>query len=140
MAFLRSWLNHRGVFVVRIFGILCVGLFCTHNLALAQSCGDLTKQLSEMQKAQALLLQSLVKKNDSLANVLDRYAGDFEASDLKLSKTDIESLHGSASAFRNHRQREQALIEKFTKQSQDLILKTNACLASSDRLGGIATQ
>ena len=107
----------------------------------AVNCGEITLQLAEMQKAQALLLQTMVKKNENLAEVLDRYASEFEDSERKLTRSDIQSMHGSANAFRNHEAREQTLVDKFNRQSRDLITKANACLASSnERTGNIATQ
>ena len=135
----KPWPVHRGVFVVRsLIGALSLS-FCISCVCRASNCVDLTRQLSEMQKAQTILLESMVHKNDSLANVLDRYAGDFEASELRLAKTDIESMQKSANAFRQHKQREQTLIQKFNRQSQLLITKANDCLMASQRLGGIST-
>lgn len=102
---------------------------------MAVNCVEVGRQLKEMQKTQAILLTSMVKKNDSLASVLDRYAVDFDSSARKVSKSDIQSLHGSAEAFRNHGAREMTLVEKFNKQSQDLITKASSCLNKDQRLG-----
>ena len=118
-----------------IRGVLTLGLFFYSLQAMAVNCVEVGRQLREMQKTQAILLTSMVKKNESLASVLDRYAVDFDSSERKVSKNDIQSLHGSAEAFRNHGAREMTLVEKFNKQSQDLIIKASSCLSKDQRLG-----
>ncbi len=96
---------------------------------VSNGCTHLQQQLAAMQRAQNELLFAMVNKNDSLALVLETYAKDFEAEDLKLKRTDIDDMHNSANAFRGHRNREKTLVDKFSKMSHSLILKTNECLA-----------
>jgi len=97
------------------------------------SCGQLRQQLQAMQKAQVSLLSSMVNKNDATANLLDRYARDFEEQGLQLREDDTQSLRSSAQAFRRHREREKKLVQKFDHRSQVLIQQISSCLAKMDR-------
>jgi hypothetical protein len=103
-------------------------------VSAAHECVNVSLQLHEMQKAQDILLESMVKKNDSLAGTLDQFADDLSSHDQKSKKTDIVGMHKSAEAFRGHSDRELLLISKFEKKSQELIEKTSKCLAQNNSL------
>ncbi len=111
---------------------MLVGLMLGSSVAWsAPDCAQLQIQLQEMQKAQGILLESMVKKNDSLANTLDHFAEDLKSHEQKPSRADVVNLHNSAEAFRGHSERELALIEKFQQKSLELIAQTVRCLPSS---------
>lgn len=114
--------------------ILGIELLGASAHAETTSCAQVSQQLLAMQKAQVALLSAMVNKNESMAAIFENYAKDFESEERKLKRTDIQSLHSSAQAFRNHREREQQLIEKFSVRSNQLIEKTNECLAKGESL------
>jgi hypothetical protein len=101
-------------------------LFSLPSFAL-QNCNALSRQLNAMVRAQKSLLQSMVKKNDVLANTLDQYAQDFK-SQGGIKKSDIKSLHQSAKSFRGHSRRELILVKRFESKTNQLIAKISACL------------
>ncbi len=104
----------------------------THaSVVSIRECSRLSLQLHEMQRAQGILLESMVKKNDSLAGTLDHFADDLSSHDQKSKKGDIVGMRKSAEAFRGHSDRELVLIAKFQKRSQELIDKTSRCLAQN---------
>ncbi len=98
-------------------------------------CMKIQLQLEEMQKAQASLLESMVKKNDSLAGTLDQFADDLKSHEDRPTQVDIINLRNSATAFRGHSDREMILIGKFQKKSKELIGQTVECLSQNGTKG-----
>ena len=101
--------------------------------SLQQDCGRIVKQLELMNLAQKDLLNSMVKKNELLADTLDHFADDFESHGRKINRGDLISLRNSAQAFRRHETREVNLVQKFEFQAEQLIKKTNYCLDESTK-------
>lgn len=81
-----------------------------------------------MREAQSFLLQSMVKKNNSLAETLDLFAKDFSAKKGRLRRADFNKLKGSAEAFRGHAEREKSLISRFESSTEDLLDRVSRCL------------
>jgi hypothetical protein len=88
-------------------------------------CSGLVSELNEMKKAQTKLLQSMVNKNDSMAETLDVFSKDVEKTEARLSS---KRLSLSAAAFRAHKIREMDLIRRFDLQTQKLMTQLMPCL------------
>jgi glutaredoxin 2 len=96
------------------------------------NCQSLILQLEAMQGAQKSLLQSMVRKNDTVADSFADYADQFEMKGHRFSKLDLFSLRNTSDSFRKHKERENQLIEKFNHSSSELISKVSICLAGTD--------
>lgn len=99
--------------------------------ATAVTCAELAEDLKAMQSAQKQLLQSLAKKNETIAQVLDQNATQLEkrmAKNRTLKRSDLQSLRVSARAFRGHDKRETALVTRFEKASNELLAQVQICL------------
>jgi hypothetical protein len=110
--------------------------FAAANLT-ANKCENLIQDLKSMQAAQTELLSSFMKKNETMAEVLDQHADRLEKSLIlhqSLKKTDLRSLHLSAEAFRGHQQKETAIVDRFGKASNDLLDQVEACLTSPRKI------
>jgi hypothetical protein len=113
-------------------GFIAAILLALPSIA-ASKCDDLIQEIKSMQNAQKQLLQSLSQKNEMIATVLDQNADKLEKKmtvQRALKKSDLYSLRVSAKAFRNHEQRESALIERFEKASAELLDQVQTCIAS----------
>jgi hypothetical protein len=97
--------------------------------AEARSCSEIGEDLQAMQKAQASLLESMVRKNDSMATTLDQYAETFSVK-KSLRKADLVGLKKSALAFRRHGDREEKLVQRFETKTAELISQVQECLKS----------
>lgn len=97
--------------------------------AEARSCSDLSSDLRAMQKAQDALLESMVRKNESMASTLDQYAQTLN-SKKTVRKTDIVGMKKSAVAFRNHQEREEKLVQRFSNKTEELLSQVEQCLKS----------
>lgn len=87
-----------------------------------------------MQQAQASLLKSLSKKNESMAKTLDQFGKNFEglASQKKsVRRADVLGLKISAKAFREHGNREEQLIKRFEIATNELLNQVESCLSKS---------
>lgn len=104
-------------------------LLATAVQAEARSCSDMTNDLRAMQKAQTALLESMVRKNESMASTLDQYAQTFN-SKKTVRKADVVGMKKSAVAFRNHQGREQKLVQRFSDKTDELISQVEQCLKS----------
>ncbi len=105
------------------------------GIAQAGTCKDLGSDLAAMQSAQKELLKSFVNKNDSMASSLDAFAFEFskkEEEKMRISAVDIAALRKSAEAFRNHKQREASLVNRFEKASQEVVAKVQSCLSQNE--------
>ncbi len=99
-----------------------------------KSCSQLALELENMQGAQKHLLQSFIRKNEMMAQVLDQNAQQIENKILSrqnLKVSDLGTLKGSANSYRGHRTRESSLINKFEIASSKLIDEVQKCLLSS---------
>lgn len=92
------------------------------------SCTEYSRQLIHMADAQNKILNSMVKKNDSLAETLDGYADDFDNQKKQVKQADLVSLRSSADSFRHHSVREHKLVQEFNQKTLSLIEKINMCL------------
>lgn len=95
------------------------------------TCEALTAELRAMREAQNTLLQNMVQSNDTMADTLEQYAGEFQESSKRrkpISAQDLTSLKQSAEAFRAHKAREQKLVSQFDMASAKLISKVETCL------------
>lgn len=95
----------------------------------ARSCGDLSQDLRSMQKAQDSLLQSMVRKNDSMATTLDQYSETLSVKKA-VKKTDLIGMKKSAEAFRKHQDREEKLVQRFQIKTAELLEEVENCLHS----------
>jgi hypothetical protein len=94
-------------------------------------CAQTANELAQMHAAQAQLLESFVRKNETIAGSYEAFAKRFDEQEKKSKKVnsiDVASLRHSAEAFRTHRDREKQLIEKFDKATLALISKVQACI------------
>jgi hypothetical protein len=96
--------------------------------ATGAECKPLKLQLTEMHKAQMHLLNSLVSKNDAMADTLKSFAKDLEKKAPRTESSDFLRLNQSAVAFRAHKIRELDLVQRFEKQSQSLLTQVARCL------------
>lgn len=109
--------------------VLSAIILMTKTTAHAKSCSDLNHELRAMQKAQSTLLQTMVKKNDSMASTLDQFSESFSVKS-KLKKTDLVGMKKSAQAFRRHQDREEKLVERFQNKTAELLDEVESCLRS----------
>lgn len=101
-----------------------------------KSCSQLALELESMQGAQRHLLQSFIRKNEMMAQVLEQNAHQIETkinSRQNVKVSDLGTLKGSANAYRGHQSRESNLINKFEAASSKLIDEVQRCLLSSSR-------
>ena len=110
-------------------GILGFSIVLAMAKAEAKSCSELSSELHSMQTAQTSLLQSMVRKNESMASTLDQYADNFSVRKA-VRKADIVGFHKSAQAFRNHQDREEKLVQRFQSKTDELISSIDECLKS----------
>lgn len=84
-----------------------------------------------MQAAQKELMDSFIRKNDTMAVVLEENADQLENKMMinrSIKKTDLKSLRISAQTFRSHDEKEQALVARFEKASSQLLGQVSDCL------------
>lgn len=111
-------------------GILAAGMTVAMGAgAEAKTCSQLTEDLRAMQKAQSSLLETMVRKNESMASTLDEYATTFSVK-KNLRKADLTGMKRSAQAFRNHQDREEKLVQRFESKTEQLISQIEDCLKS----------
>ena len=106
------------------------------ELTSEYNCKSIPEDLKAMREAQDYMLESMVRKNTSLAETLDLFAKDFSSKKGRLKKLDFQKLKGSAEAFRGHAQREQGLVDRFESTTADLVARIQKCLES----GPVASQ
>ncbi len=92
-------------------------------------CSEIVENLRAMRKAQSSLMNTLVKKNDSMAETLDLYAQRLSKSQGNVTKTEIVGLRKSAQSFRKHGVREQGIVRRFEAISAQLMARLEVCLA-----------
>jgi len=117
----------RGQFFIQV---LVAILFSQYSFAQQElhQCLELAKQLEQMANAQSKILNTMVKKNDSLADTLDHFADDLGSTGQKVKKSDIISIRKSAKSYRGHSARESELVESFSQRTGWLIDKVSECL------------
>ncbi len=104
------------------------------NALTEVQCKDAKLELKAMRAAQKALLTNMVANNQTMASTLDDYSTHLkEASKIKrpITVQDISSLHQSASAFRAHGARESKLVSKFSRASDKLFERIEACLSEN---------
>jgi hypothetical protein len=97
-------------------------------------CAKTAEDLRGMQEAQRQILTSLSKQNQSLAGTLDQHADVLDKKmnrSGKVKKTDIQVIHRSAQSFRLYGEKEQNLVRKYEKASNELLSKVQICLSSA---------
>ena len=112
-------------------------LFSVSVLAApSKKCETLAKDLKAMQAAQSQLMSSFIRKNDTMAEVLEQNADRLDhkmTTQRSLKRSDLEALSVSAKAFRGSDQREQALVNRFEKASAQLLDQVRECLEKDKR-------
>ncbi len=106
----------------------------------SNKCENLIQDLKSMQGAQKELLQSFMKKNETMAEVLDQQADRLEKNLVlhqSLKKYDLSPMHVSAEAFRSHRVKEAQIVDRFGKASGELLEQVKACLAVNSKIAEI---
>lgn len=118
--------------VVFFVSAIIMGLLLTADSQAAdKKCSDVMKELQAMKKAQHQLFASFTQKNGTVAEVLDQHADQLQNKmnrQGKLKKTDLNSLKQSAKAFRGHEEREEKLVQRFEKATQELFEQVESCL------------
>lgn len=94
-------------------------------------CRSLASDLKAMREAQSFMLNSMVRKNNSLAETLDLFAKDFSAKHGRLKKMDFQKMKKSADAFRGHADRERGLVNRFESSADQLVERVQKCLDAS---------
>ena len=100
-------------------------------------CESLIQDLKSMQGAQQELLTSFMRKNETMAEVLDQQADRLEKNLIlhqTFKKSDFRSMHVSAEAFRSHQVKEIAIVDHFGKAVSELLEQVNTCLSSSVKI------
>lgn len=110
-----------------IAGLISLPVLAEQNMNLNQ-CLELSKQLGQMVNAQKVVMNSMVKKNDAVAETLDHFADDLGGAGQKVKKSDLVSIRQSAKSFRGHSVREAELVGNFATQTELLVEKINDCL------------
>ncbi len=116
-------------------GVL-VFLFSLSSLAASNRCDSLAKDLKAMQAAQKQLMSSFIRKNDTMAQVLEQNADRLETQLIQrraMKRSDLQALRVSAQTFRGHDAREQALVDRFEKASGELLDQVQKCLSKDER-------
>lgn len=119
---MKKWMN-----VLRVGGLGVLIAMSIASVAEAKSCAELTDDLRAMQKAQASLLDSMVRKNGAMASTLDQYAQNFSKK-RNLRKADLIGMKRSAQAFRSHEAREEKLVRRFQAKTDELLTLVEECL------------
>jgi len=112
-----------------------VFLFSISSLASIK-CESLVKDLRAMQAAQKQLMSSFIRKNDTMAQVLEQNAKRLEtqmAQRRSMKRSDLRALRVAAQTFRGHDEKEQALVARFEKASTQLLDQVQQCLAKDER-------
>lgn len=94
-------------------------------------CKALAADLKAMREAQTFMLNSMIRKNNSLAETLDLFAKDFSAKKGQLKKLDFQKMKRSADAFRGHADRERGLVSRFENSADELVTRVQKCLEAS---------
>ena len=126
--------------VVIIVSILMSLLLAADSQAGSKKCMDLIQELQAMQKAQHQLLQSFSQKNGMVAETLDQHADQLQmkmSRQGKLKKSDIQGLRLSAKAFRSHESKEENLVERFERASQQLFDQVQSCLENKSDIASL---
>lgn len=92
-------------------------------------CGALPEDIKAMREAQSFLLQSMVRKNESLAETLEVFAREFQGKKGRLRPADFKRMTTSAEAYRGHAARERSLVERFETSTNSLALRIEKCLS-----------
>lgn len=130
----------RGILVIQIatsfmlIGLLGLPVMAQQQTQNLNQCLELSRQLEQMVDAQKIVLNSMVKKNDAVAETLDHFADDLGGAGQKVKKSDLVSIRQSAKSFRGHTARESELVSKFALQTGMLVEKINECLQHSSNL------
>jgi hypothetical protein len=89
-----------------------------------------------MQAAQKQLMGSFIRKNDTMAQVLEQNANRLEAQmnrQRSMKRSDLKALRVSAQTFRGHDEKERALVARFEKASAQLLGQVQECLTNGPR-------
>lgn len=109
-------------------------LFFSVTVLASNQCAELAEDLKAMQTAQKQLLQSLSRKNGTMASVLDQNAQKLEKkmkTQRALKRSDLNPLKASANSFRGHERREAQIIEQFERASDSLLDQVQVCLVQN---------
>lgn len=116
-------------------GVL-VFLFSLSSMAASNKCETIAKDLKAMQAAQKQLMATFIRKNDTMAHVLEQNANRLETQLVQrrsLKRSDLSALRVAAQTFRGHDEKEQALVNRFEKASSQLLEQVQKCLAKDER-------
>jgi hypothetical protein len=114
-------------------GVVLLLVTLSLNVFAKPNCAKVMNELEAMKRAQSVLLNSFVEKNELVASALDNYAdrmNDQKQRRQTLAAQDIQSLKQSAQDFRQHKTREQKLVRKFQKASGEVLAQAIVCLQS----------
>jgi hypothetical protein len=95
--------------------------------SLPAQCQDLSKQIDEMQNAQAQLLKVLVRKNQAFSKTVSDFADSLGGVGKKITTEDLESLRAVSTAFQKHQVREQKIVDQFVEKTDFLMGQVKSC-------------
>jgi len=93
-----------------------------------QGCTGLSKEIELMQKAQRQLLKGLVKKNQLLAEKLEKQSEKLSSSSHQASQLEALDLRKSARLLRDQQVKEERISSKFQLATLELMQKVQNCL------------
>ena len=102
----------------------------------ADQCSALVKELKAMQSAQKQLMSSFLRKNETMAQVLEQNAHRLDAEMTRhrsIKRSDLKALRVSAQTFRGHDEKERALVSRFEKASAQLLVQVQDCLVNGSK-------
>lgn len=106
-------------------------LICTFlsgpALAAATSCAELKQELKSMQKAQALMMNSLVNNHESFASTMEEYSSTLQENSKTAAQV-APSMNKSAEAFRHRGIKGKKMAMQLQKATADLVVRISACL------------
>jgi Skp family chaperone for outer membrane proteins len=100
----------------------------------SSNCADLVNDLQTMKKAEKSLMQTMVNRSDAMADTLNKYADDFnelKSQNKKIERKEILSLRRTAETFKDHKQREEVLVQRYQKASDQLLREVASCLGAT---------
>lgn len=95
-------------------------------------CSSLIDDLQAMEKAQSLIMKSLVNNHETMAISLEGYSSEAQVQQQKLNqKAFAKEMKDSAQAFRVRGMKAKKISKDFENASRELLKKVNQCLAKN---------
>lgn len=101
-----------------LVAIISASLISVPALAATESCSELKQELKSLQKAQQVMMTSLVNNHETFASTLEEYA----------TSPAVKPMQKSAQAFRERGLQGKKMTAQLHKATADLIVRVSACL------------